>query len=412
MNNIRTLRPAPLAVSIIAAIAMLLGSYLLWHSLQSGSQLAGCGGEGAGCDEVLQTRWGKWFGIPVSAAGILVYAGILGISLIMRKEATPGKWWILLAFSVAAAGSALWFISLQHFVVKSYCWYCMSVHACGLIIAAIVLKSCPTEKIIETKKKRKKEEGLLNKEKASAVAAGLAVIAVLAGGQIISARVQPPPPPIPQTTDAGSQPHPASTQTPSQAGQREVSLINGALKFQMGQYPIFGSPDAKRVVAHFFDFTCPACRDFHPALMAADAPNELTTALVMIPIPLDAKCNPGVRETAYGHRDACEYAKIGLAIWNTRPDQYNLYDTFLFQGEYPPPLAAARGYAEQLVGGADNLTAALADNRIEEQLRAGIQMFYSPAIPSKGLPALATPDNILVGGQPPDLLTSILSGRP
>lgn len=407
MNTSRPLRPAPIVVTILATIAFMVGSYLLWHSIQSGSQLAGCSGEGAGCNEVLETRWSEWFGIPVSAGGLLVYAAILGFSLLMRKGASARQWWILLALSVAAAGSALWFISLQLFIVKSYCWYCMTVHACGLLTFTFVLKNCPTERMIEAKKnKKKREEGLPSKQKAAAMAAGLSVIAVLAAGQIIGPRIQPPPPVAPPV--ASRQPQ-TSVQTAPQQG-REVNLINGALRFQMGQFPIFGSPDASRVVAHFFDFTCPACRDFHPALMAADVPNETTTALVMIPIPLDAKCNPGIRETAYAHRDACDYAKIALAIWNTRPDQYNLYDTFLFQGEYPPPLDAARGYAQQLIG-ADTLTAALGDPHIEEQLRAGLQMFYSSAIPNKGLPALATPDSILVGGQSPSLLNSILSGR-
>src|SRR5512143_3490270 len=102
----------PLAITVIAAIAVLVASYLVWHSLNSGSKLAGCGGEGAGCDEVLGTRWGSWLGIPVSAGGWLVYAGIFGLSLLMRRQATRTQWIALLALSVLAACSGLWFISL------------------------------------------------------------------------------------------------------------------------------------------------------------------------------------------------------------------------------------------------------------------------------------------------------------
>ena len=408
--NNASLPPAPRAVTIISAIAVLVASYLVWHSLNSGSQLAGCGGEGAGCSEVLDTRWGTWFGIPVSIGGLLTYVGIFLISLLMRKKATTPLWVALLGLTVLASASGIWFISLQVFVVKSYCWYCMTVHACGLILAFLVLKNIPAE-MEDPKKKKRKIEAVPLKQKVMAVGAGLLGVLVLSGGQIYSGRVSIPPIPQPANPPAQGQPLAPTTQAPPPAdARREVLLAKGALRFPLGEYPIFGSPDAPNVVAHFFDFTCPACREFHPSLMTNHQPNENNTALVMIPVPLDAVCNPAVRQTAYGHQNACEYARMALAIWSIRPDVYSRYDQFIFEGQYPPPLSAARGFAEQLVGAAD-LTAAMSNPAINDTLRAGLSMFYSPAFTDKALPALASKDGIVVGIQPPALLTNLFSGR-
>lgn len=400
----------PVAVSVIAAIAILIASYLLWHALNANSTLAGCGGEGAGCDEVLQTRWGSWFGIPVSAGGWLTYAAIFGLSILMRKQATRGQWSALLALSVLAASSALWFIGLQALVVKSYCWYCMTVHACGILTAILVLKNVPRTVEDTGKKKRPKVEAVTVKQRGLAAAAGVLGVAVLAGGQIYSGHVEVPQVTSPTPPPSSPQPVPV-TQAPAAPGTAgDALLANGKIRFTMGDFPIFGSPDAKNIVAHFFDFTCPACREFHPSLMAAHQPSENATALVMIPVPLDATCNPTIRETSYGHQNACEYARIGLAVWSIRPDAYSMYDQFIFEGQYPPPAGAARGFADQLVG-RDNLEAALANPKIMETLRHGLTMFYSPAFPNKALPALVTETNILVGIQPPPLLTSMFSGR-
>ena len=56
----------------------------------------------------------------------------------------PGEWCTfsdgVLAFSAAAiAGSALWFIYLQLFVLKAMCPYCMTGHVLGLLLVVILI---------------------------------------------------------------------------------------------------------------------------------------------------------------------------------------------------------------------------------------------------------------------------------
>ena len=63
--------------------AACLAAYLAWASGFSGT-VAGCGPE-AGCGEVLKTRWGRWFGIPVGGLATVAYAILGGMAWKSRK---------------------------------------------------------------------------------------------------------------------------------------------------------------------------------------------------------------------------------------------------------------------------------------------------------------------------------------
>jgi uncharacterized membrane protein len=385
---------SPAIIIILALIALALSGYLAWSSWQQ-SKLLGCGGEGgANCEEVISTRWGKWFGIPIGAGGVVVYGAILIVSYLMRKQASLKQWLTLIFFSVLASASALWFIGLQIFEIKSYCYYCMAVHACGLTIAAIVLNKAPFKR--------------LNSRSASiAVAAAIASVAVIAAGQLYAGRDS--------NYQSPSVPEPVQTQPQVSVPQeipanREVILDKGKIWFSLKDFPFVGSGNTTNYVAHFFDYTCPACRKFHPTLRGAHQTYINETTLVMIPVPLDAACNPAVKETAYMHQNACEYAKIGLAIWKISPQSYENYDQFIFHDQLPPSVDAARELADHLAG-KDAMDRELSDPELMTNLNKGLSMFYSSAFQQKALPALVTKNDVFTGFPPPELLTGILSGR-
>src|SRR5262245_52568496 len=101
-------------LSIVIAIA--IGCYLLWVSL--GGLAVGCGPE-SNCDKVLHSRWAYWFGIPVSAVALAVYAAIFigtlrlgrNVEVSLQRQA----WRILIPGAVTVIGAALWFTGLQLF---------------------------------------------------------------------------------------------------------------------------------------------------------------------------------------------------------------------------------------------------------------------------------------------------------
>lgn len=393
-GKIEPLLRLPVIIVLLALVALILSGYLAWSSWQE-SKLLGCGGEGgANCEEVISTRWGKWFGIPVGAGGVLVYGAIFLLSLSMRKQASLKQWLTLIFLSALASASALWFIGLQIIEIKSYCYYCMAVHACGLTIAAIVLTKAPFKR--------------LNARHAlTAIIGAVAAVVVIAAGQLYAGRDT--------NYQSSTIAEPVQSQTQVSVPQeipahREVILDKGKLWFSLSDFPFVGSGNTTNFVAHFFDYTCPACRQFHSTLRSTHQTYINETTLVMIPVPLDAACNPVVKETAYVHQNACEFAKIGLALWGISPHSYESYDQFIFHDQNPPPIGAARELADHLAG-KDEMDRALADPEVMINLNKGLGMFYSPVFEQKAIPALVTKNEVITGFPPPQLLSGLLSGH-
>ncbi len=126
-------------IAALAVVALCLSGYLTWTTW-SASQVAGCGTDGlVDCDHVLASNWSQWLGLPVGLLGALAYVGILAACWPAARHAQGLARTALLALSLLAAGSAVWFIGLQMVVLQSYCVYCMAVHSCGLSIGVLTL---------------------------------------------------------------------------------------------------------------------------------------------------------------------------------------------------------------------------------------------------------------------------------
>src|SRR6185503_10237442 len=136
-------RAAAIRLLILAAAG--ISAYLLSVSL-SGGRAVGCG-PGSACDEVLQSRWAYVFGIPVSAAALVVDLALLFTSFSCGTKSTPkqrrGAWEIMVPCAVLVVGAALWFVALQAFVLHRFCPWCMAAHLCGAIGAVVLLTGVP-----------------------------------------------------------------------------------------------------------------------------------------------------------------------------------------------------------------------------------------------------------------------------
>ena len=387
-------------IRILAFIALVLAAYLAWHSVNKDAVLAGCG-QGSGCEEVLQTKWSSWFGLPVSFGALAAYFAIFVLTFLIAPDRP--KAWMALVFLVSLASlSGLWFVALQIFVIHEYCKYCTAIHSCGLLITFFVLRNLPLRKEEMPEKSKKKKvappSGVPAANFVYAGALALLGVAVLMFGQTRSGSVKTDE--ISQTGGLMGSSFPVKT----------VRMAKGAFPVNVGEFPTLGSIDAEHFVAHLFDYTCPACRKLHPDLVAAQQPNQQHVALTFIPMPLDAACNPGVPQTAYIHLNGCTYAKLGLAVWRTKPEAYLSFDHFMFQGEFPPGVEQATAYAAQLIG-QDTLTKVLADRQLDVMLRVGISMFYSPVLERKVLPILMTPEKIFYGYPEPAELAQLFAPR-
>ncbi len=91
-------------------------------------------------------------------------------------------------------------------------------------------------------------------------------------------------------------------------------------------------------------------------------------------MPLDANCNPAVKRTRNEHRNACQYARLGLAVWRANRAAFGTFDTWLFGQSSVPSVQETRQYAEQLVG-RDAVQRALADEWVDRQIERDVALY-------------------------------------
>ena len=173
----------------LLVVAMVGAGYLAWVAIHNGPA-AGCGPE-SGCNKVLQSRWAYWLDLPVSVPAVLVYLALLGATVLLQKRPAPddqrGSWAAIIILSVIVAGAALWFVGLQVFVIKAFCKFCLTAHACGFAAALLCLKNIPLAADPDTPMwtTGSGKRGVPRQAIFSLVLIGLAGVAVLAGGQVL-----------------------------------------------------------------------------------------------------------------------------------------------------------------------------------------------------------------------------------
>ncbi len=165
----------------LCSVALVISGYLTWVALNK-SGVAGCGGSVFDCDHVLSSRWSNWFAAPVAVGATGLYSvAIVALGFCGTRASDRQRRFALRVFTtcgLAAGLAAVWFISLQIFAIGHFCSYCLSAHACGLLIAATILWKRP----------------LGTRPTAGFSTLSAASVGVLIGGQLMT-----PPPPTFQT---------------------------------------------------------------------------------------------------------------------------------------------------------------------------------------------------------------------
>ena len=401
-------------VRALLAVAIVGASYLAWVAIHNGP-VAGCGPE-SGCDKVLHSRWAYWLDVPVSVPALLVYLALLGATVLLQKRTAPdderGSWAAIIALAVIVAGAALWFVGLQVFVIKAYCKFCMTAHACGLVAAILCLKHIPMATDPDTRmwSTGSGKRGVPGSGVFLLSLIGIAGVVVLAGGQLLVQKklnvVKDLRPGVGQGakgTVATSSPKGTNylalaAAVAAQAPQpmspnirlvspRLLSVYSNAFLLKLDEVPMIGSPDASNVIVCLFDYMCPHCRDLHPVLVETQRQFGSRLGIVCLPMPLSTNCNPFLPPRTHSGSNTCEYALLSLAVWRAKPAAFRQFDDWMFVPDRPVPLEQAREYAAQLVG-ANKLQTALADPWVPQQLAMNCRLHYtdwtvagSPAMP-------------------------------
>ena len=345
--------------------------YLLWTVLAHRGLPAGCG-HGSGCDEVLNSRWAQVFGFPVSGLAFAAYWGILISLASLRFARFPFQYqraWSALNFFAALLVAALiWFVGLQLLVIRAICPWCLAEHGVGLLVAAIVFATAPNFRKV-------------------AVAAGVLAVAGIGLAQTLVDYHPPAVQRLPADENADTGPGP----------DRLVSVLNGRLTLAPHELPALGSADAPKLLVVLFDYCCPHCRATHGYLLNGMAAHQDELAVLLLPTPLNTKCNPFWQETEPRFEHSCELARLALAVWRVDRKAFVQFDAWLFEPETPRDPTEARRKAEELTSAAA-LAQALKDPWIDRQIEQNVTAYHNSG--AERVPVILSPGMRAIVGRP------------
>jgi hypothetical protein len=185
---------------------------------------------------------------------------------------------------------------------------------------------------------------------------------------------------------------------PSSKG-RIVSFYGGRKSYELEVLPHIGPVDAPHVMVKFFDYTCNSCRDMHGDLEALQAAYPGQVAVILLPCPLNRKCNPGMLPEMSDHQDACEIAKTALAVWRADPEVFERFHNALF-AEPDLSAAAAEHIALRLIS-PTSLESAMKDPWINDTLRSDLADFSRLVTETGKMPKLLITNQTVMHGQSP-----------
>ena len=386
-------------VRLLSAAAAGVAIYLLWQTAILKTMPPGCS-VGSGCLDVLISRWATIVGIPVSLGAILVYVLFFAASFLISPRVSVRAqrlgWSALIFLSVVVLASVVWFVGLQAFALKSFCIWCMTDHALGILAALAVLLRAPwgrAARFAETP-----QAGLYHRPRELAVATVLGVLAVawIAGLQIL----------LPALPTVKRLP-PGYNEDTGPGADRRLVLLDGEVELHPHEMPMVGSADAEKLIVMMFDYCCPSCRQTLASLRLAVDRHSKQLGVVLIPVPLNPECNPYVdpiHDPAFQH--ACELAQLAIAVHTAQPAAFPEFNAWLLQGAEPPSATAAAEKAIELIG-QESLSAARKNPAVTEQLTINVETFHATGL--NVIPILLSPGIPTVVGRPErDLLSEIL----
>ena len=139
-------------------------------------------------------------------------------------------------------------------------------------------------------------------------------------------------------------------------------------------WPLIGHAHAESVVIEMFDYTCTHCRRTHHALQGARQQLGDRFAVIVLPVPLNIRCNRAISSTNPAQRDACELAEFAVAVWRIDHQKFQEYHEWLFTGQSAPTAAAARTEAERLVG-QERLAAELSQPVVKHFIEKHVELY-------------------------------------
>ncbi len=138
----------------------------------------------------------------------------------------------------------------------------------------------------------------------------------------------------------------ASKEVPA---KRLIKYPGVRANLNVDQWPIIGSAAAPHVVVELFDYTCPHCREMNRHLEIAKQQFGDQLAVLVLPVPLSPECNQAVQRHSAEHAEACEIARLAIAVWRVSPQAFPGFHRWLFSENRNRTAVEAHGFANTLV---------------------------------------------------------------
>lgn len=431
-----------------SVVALGTSSYLAYTAFTS-SPVAGCGGGSLfDCSHVLHSRWSKVGGMPVSVPAILTHVSVISLLLFQPISVfwNRVRWGILGVVALTAGGAAIWFIGLQVFALGHLCPYCMVAHAAGLVLATTFLftrpaqtpslrylgsfaaaglaamitlqvatEPAPTFEVIDHSAHPTTFEAPGAADTPGTFEAPGMFEAPATGESASGGEIEglfAPPESVSVNRKADELLERMSIVRPSQIA---MALINpasliftevtaatdaapktaeilGGVRLATKDWPLVGKPDAEMVLVEMFDYTCPHCQRTHESLKAAQEHFGDRLAVITLPVPLDGRCNPAIQNTNAMHREACDLAKLAVAVWIVDREKFADFHSYVFESK--PTLSQATSHASKLVDEA-KLKSTMSGPTPSEYIQKHVQLYQRAG--SGTIPKLLFPKTTTVG---------------
>jgi protein-disulfide isomerase len=285
-------------------------------------------GGAVNCDVVLGSRYGRLFGVPVAAWGVLAFAAGAALALPGALGAARAGLadLLLLAVAFGSFGYLLVLLVVSALVIGTWCLLCLATDVVALawvVTVAPLVRRFDAAPVTTWWRRRA----------AARAAVAAAVVLAVAGG----------------TWAAVRGPGPALSVADVQA--RAPEFYSWYTSLPVRDTSGLAAPDAHRkgpadapvAIVEFSDFQCPFC------VQAANDLRELVAAspgvtLVFRHFPLDTSCNPHL--TRQMHPDACLAAYAAECA--ARDGRFWEYHDALFRNRERLGRPALVTYAEQL----------------------------------------------------------------
>jgi len=124
------------AFIFLSFIGILDAGYITMEAFTGGTVVCPLVG---GCNTVLQSSYAQIFGYPVALYGLLFYLSIFVLSFLYLDRGNARVFTLLKLLPIVGFLFTLWFLYLQAFVIKSYCFFCLISAGLSMILFGLTL---------------------------------------------------------------------------------------------------------------------------------------------------------------------------------------------------------------------------------------------------------------------------------